>query len=85
LVWIIRILIIGSLSSALDRNSQTSRVTRPSQNNVQSRRPVPASTAVRPTVEYNRSLTSSRPSASIAARPQQDPTYHSMNAQARRK
>ncbi len=85
MVWIIRILIIGSLSSALERNSQSSRVARPSQHNVQSRRSTPASTPVRPTVEYNRSLPSNRPGASIAARPQQDPTYHSLNAQAHRK
>ncbi len=85
MVWITRILIIGSLSSALERNSQTSRVARPSQNNGQLRRSTPASTPVRPPVEYNRPLSSNRPNTSIAARPQQDPTYHSLNAQSRRK
>jgi hypothetical protein len=85
MVWIIRILIIGSLSSVLERNSQASRVTRVSSRNTQSRRANPVSTPTRPTVEYNRPLPSNRPSASIAARPQQDPTYHSLNAQARRK
>ena len=85
MVWIIRILIIGSLSSALERNSQTSRVARSPQLNSPSQRLTPASNPMRPTVEYNRPLTSNRPSASIVARPQQDPTYHSLNAQARRK
>lgn len=79
LVWIIRILIIGSLSSALERLSPPSRTQRSGHSSVKGYNTNPTATPTRAPVEFNRATPSTRPSASIAARGPQPATYHSLN------
>jgi hypothetical protein len=81
LVWIIRILIIGSLSSALERISPTERTPKSGQPVSQEHRPNSYVAPAHQTVEYNRSIPPNRPSSTIAARPQQVSTYRNLNAQ----
>ncbi len=81
LVWVCRILIIGSLSSALERISPSTVTPRARQSQVTLRRTSAPSAAARQPVEYNRQAPSSRPNASIAARPQQPTAYRSFNGQ----
>jgi hypothetical protein len=80
LVWVIRILIIGTLSSALERihpsTPASSRVypTKLSQNHTT---PI---TPAQPAVTYNRPTSSNRPSTSIAAQARTEPTYHKFSS-----
>jgi hypothetical protein len=81
LVWVIRILIIGSLSSALERISPETSSPRTSKPPVTLHRTTSPSTVSRPATEYQRQVPSSRPGASIAARPQQAAAYRSFTSQ----
>jgi hypothetical protein len=78
LVWVIRILIIGSLSSALERVHPSAparaNASRYSQNQTA---PI---TPTQPAVTYNRPLSANRPSASIAAEAKREPTYHKFSS-----
>ncbi len=76
MVWIVRILIIGSLSSALEKINGNSR-----------RQPTPNKTAAsnsnhfnnqaeRPAATLRRIVPSNRPSNSVAASARPEPTYH---------
>ena len=85
LVWVSRILIIGSLSSALERTAPAPAPHRTGQSQVTLRRTSTPSTAARQPAEYIQQAPSSRPNASIAARPQQATAYRSFTAQANRK
>lgn len=85
MVWIIRILIIGSLSSALERKNLSNHNPRPTPQTLPLRRSNPVTTPARSMAEYQRTIPSNRPSSSVAARPANEPTYHSLNAQSHRK
>jgi len=80
LVWVIRILIIGSLSSALERISPKPISPRSTKSPVTLRRTTSPSTVVRPTAQYMRQAPSSRPNASVAAQPRQSTAYQSIRA-----
>jgi hypothetical protein len=75
MVWVIRILIIGSLSSALERINASKRV--PSSMRqptaVPGNYPMPTE---RPSSGYARPIPSNRPSNSVAAHARVEPTYH---------
>jgi len=81
LVWVIRILIIGSLSSALERISPATNSPRTGKPPITLHRTSSPTTVARPTAEYTRQVPSNRPGASIAARPQQAAAYHSYSSQ----
>ena len=83
LVWIIRILIIGSLSSTLERISPESSRPQARKPQVTLHRTSTPSSVSRTPVEYTRQVPSTRPGTSIAARPQQQSTYRTINAQQR--
>lgn len=85
LVWVSRILIIGSLSSALERNSTAPAPRQSGQPQVTLRRTSAPSTAARQPAEYIHPTPSSRPNASIAARPQQAAAYRNFSGQPTRK
>ena len=75
LVWIIRILIIGSLSATLERINASRRSPNPMQNQVRDfRRPV----AQNP-VGFTRPIPSNRPNHSVAAASRPEPTYHTLS------
>ncbi len=79
MVWVIRILIIGSLSSALEKMSSTKRspvATRPLGNLNGSRE----HQSQRPAATLHRITPSSRPSNSVAASARMEPTYHKFDA-----
>jgi hypothetical protein len=81
LVWVSRILIIGSLSSALERISPAATAPRSGQSQVTLRRTTSPLSANRPTADYNHQVPSNRPTVSIAARSQQSSAYRSFSAQ----
>lgn len=85
LVWISRILIIGSLSSALERVSPAPKASRTSQSQVTLRRNTSPSPAARTSVGYTRQVPSNQPSSAIAARPQATTAYRSFSSQNSRK
>ncbi|MCX6055283.1 MAG: hypothetical protein NTZ74_10290 [Chloroflexi bacterium] len=70
MVWIIRILIIGSLTSALERiNGEKRKVANLRRNPV---------VGEKQTQSYNRQIPTERPSNSIAAHSKNEPTYHKL-------
>jgi len=81
LVWVIRILIIGSLSSALERISPATNSPRIGKSPVTLHRTSSPTTVARQTTEYTRQVPSNRPGASIAARPQQTTAYRNYSSQ----
>jgi len=85
LVWVCRILIIGSLSSALERIAPSSVSPRAGRSQVTLRRTSAPSPTARQPVEYNRQVSSNRPNASIAARSPQPAAYRSFTGQASHK
>lgn len=84
LVWVIRILIIGSLTSALERVSPAS-ASRTEKTPLTLHRTSAPSAAARSAVEYSRQMPSSRPSSSVAARRQQTASYRSFQARGNQK
>ncbi len=81
LVWVIRVLIIGSLTSALERKSHRGDASRSTKNPATLHRTASPSPAARPAVQITRQVPSSRPNASIAARSQQQAVYRSYSSQ----
>ena len=80
LVWVIRILIIGSLTSALERVAPKSVTPRSTKNPVTLHRTSSPSTVTRPATQYMRQAPSSRPNTSVAARPQQAAAYRNFSS-----
>lgn len=77
MVWVIRILIIGSLTSALEHTRQTNT---PSARQRPMTNPAGFPINSHSTVNPSRSQPSSQPTRSIAARPVQGQTYHNYPA-----
>lgn len=75
MVWIIRILIIGSLSSALERLHPSNQPSAPSRRASTPVNNFPAATP-RQAATLHRNPPSSRPSHSVAAQSRPEPTYH---------
>jgi hypothetical protein len=79
MVWVIRILIIGSLSSALDRISASKRTPATSRSTISPSAITPIRSN-RPTSAYSHSIPSNRPSNSVAAQARPEPTYHKFSS-----
>ncbi|KAF0110406.1 MAG: hypothetical protein FD147_1666 [Chloroflexi bacterium] len=79
MVWVIRILIIGSLSSALERINHSRR---PPSSNRQSSTPLNSFPVhgEHPSSSYTRPVPSNRPSNSVAAQARVEPTYHKFSS-----
>lgn len=85
LVWVIRILIIGSLTSALERIAPASVASRTEKTPLTLHRTSAPSAAARSAVEYTRQMPSSRPNSSVAAHPQQSAAYRSFQSRSNQK
>ncbi len=82
MVWVIRILIIGSLSSALEKMNPASRNPSPIRSKGVTT-PNVSGTSQRQSAVLHRIVPSNRPSTSVAASARMEPTYHKFESNER--